>query len=90
MAGIEGKYELPDPVEKDVFDMSGSELAALDIQSMPSSLAQAVEFAEASPIVRKALGDHIFDAFIKSKKIEWDRYRTQVHDYELKTYLPLL
>ena len=90
MAGVEGKYKLPDPVEKDVFDMSEGELAALDIQSMPSSLAQAVEFAEGSPVVRKALGDHIFDAFIKSKKIEWDRYRTQVHDYELKTYLPLL
>jgi glutamine synthetase len=40
--------------------------------------------------VRKALGDHVFRAFISNKKIEWDQYRTQVTDYELKRYLPIL
>ncbi len=45
---------------------------------------------EKSEVVRKALGDHVFDAFIKNKKIEWDQYRTQVTDYELKKYLPIL
>jgi glutamine synthetase len=41
-------------------------------------------------LVRKALGDHVFEAFIKNKKIEWDRYRVQVTDYETKRYLPIL
>ncbi|MCX5641774.1 MAG: glutamine synthetase, partial [Candidatus Omnitrophica bacterium] len=45
---------------------------------------------EKSSLVRKALGEHIFEQFIANKKIEWDRYRTQVTDYEIKTYLPLL
>jgi glutamine synthetase len=41
-------------------------------------------------VVRKALGDHVFNAFIENKKIEWDKYRVQVTDYELKRYLPIL
>ena len=39
---------------------------------------------------REALGEHTFNAFIKNKKIEWDNYRTQVTDYEIKRSLPLL
>ncbi len=88
--GVDGKYPLPDPVEKDVFDMSGTELHQAKIQSMPASLGQAIEITEGSELVRKALGDHVFRAFVESKKIEWERYRMQVHDYELKTYLPIL
>jgi glutamine synthetase len=45
---------------------------------------------EKSDVIRKALGDHVFDAFIQNKKIEWDQYRTQVTDYEIKKYLPIL
>jgi len=88
--GVDGKYPLPEPVEQDVFDMSAEELRQADIQSMPASLGQAIEISEGSKLVRKALGDHVFRAFIQSKKIEWERYRTQVHEYELKTYLPIL
>ncbi len=40
--------------------------------------------------MREALGDPVFEAFIKNKEIEWDQYRTQVTDYELKRYLPIL
>jgi glutamine synthetase len=45
---------------------------------------------EVSEGIRKALGDHVFDAFIKNKKIELDLYRSQVTDYELRKYLPIL
>lgn len=58
--------------------------------TLPGSLGNAIELTEGSEVVRKALGDHVFDAFIKNKKIEWDRYRAQVTDYELKEYLPVL
>jgi len=45
---------------------------------------------EGSELVRNALGDHIFDKFIENKRIEWDSYRSHVHEYELKRYLPVL
>jgi glutamine synthetase len=45
---------------------------------------------ERSALVRKALGDHVFNSFITNKRIEWDNYRSQVTDYELRRYLPIL
>ena len=40
--------------------------------------------------MRETLGEHVFNAFLANKKIEWDTYRTQVTDYEIKKYLPVL
>jgi glutamine synthetase len=57
---------------------------------LPAGLLEAILLTEKSELVAKALGEHVFSAFVQNKKIEWDRYRTQVTDYELKKYLPIL
>ena len=62
----------------------------LGIQTLPTSLSEAISLTEESDLVRKTLGDHVFRSFIQNKKIEWDRYRSQVTDYEIRKYLPLL
>lgn len=90
MRGVEKGYKLPDPIEEDIFEMSAAERERQGIESLPGSLGQAIHFTERSELVREALGDHIFEKFIANKKIEWDRYRTQVSDYELEKYLPIL
>jgi len=46
--------------------------------------------SKSAEVVKKALGKHVFDAFIQNKKIEWDMYRTQVTEYERERYLPIL
>jgi len=88
--GIEQGLEPPAPVEENVYEMSEEERAKRGIGTLPASLLEAVQLAEKSEVVRKALGDHVFEAFIQNKKIEWDHYRTQVTEYELKKYLPIL
>ncbi|MBI4848621.1 MAG: glutamine synthetase [Nitrospirae bacterium] len=90
LEGIEKGYELPEPVEKDIYHLSVEEKLELGINSLPGSLIEAIEIVEKSEVVRKALGDHIFNNFIESKKIEWDDYRTRIHPYELERYLPIL
>jgi glutamine synthetase len=40
--------------------------------------------------LKKALGAEMRDKLIVNKKKEWDAYRTQVTDWELDNYLPLL
>jgi glutamine synthetase len=90
LEGIEKGYELPEPVEKDIYELSAEEKAELGIGSLPGNLIQAIEKVEQSDMVRRALGDHIFHNFITSKKIEWNDYRTRVHPYELEKYLPIL
>ena len=90
LKGIKEGYELPDPMEEDVFMMSESERERRGIQSLPGSLEEAIAETEKSELVREALGDHIFGKFIANKKIEWDRYRTHVSQFELEKYLPIL
>ena len=86
--GIEKGYEIPDPVEENVYEMSKEERQRRGIDTLPGSLWEAIQLTEKSEIVRKALGDHVFHTFIENKKIEWEQYQTQVTDYELKRYLP--
>ena len=88
--GIEKGLEPPLPVEENVYEMTDEERKHRGIGTLPASLWEAIQLTEQSEVVKKALGDHVFDAFIKNKTIEWDMYRTQVTDYELKKYLPIL
>ena len=90
LAGIENKYELPDPVEEDIFQMNEEGRKARGIASLPGSLYEAILECEKSELVRQTLGDHIFEKFIQNKRIEWDNYRTQVNVYEINRYLPMI
>ena len=90
LKGIEDKLTPPDPVEIDIFHLSESEREELGVQTLPGSLYEAVMETKESKLVREALGEHIFDKFIENKLIEWDEYRTQVTDYEIRKYLPIL
>jgi len=90
LEGIEREYEAPGAVEQNVYTMTDEERAEQGIGTLPASLLEAIQLTQESELVRKALGQHVFDAFIKNKKIEWDRYRTQVTEYELQKYLPVL
>jgi len=90
LEGIEKGYQVPDPVEENVYEMTEEERKKRGIGTLPVSLWEAIRLTEKSEVVRRALGDHVFHAFIKNKKIEWDQYRAQVTDYELKRYLPIL
>ena len=90
LEGIEKEYEVPDPVEQNVYEMTEEERERRGIGTLPGNLWEAIQLTEKSELVRRALGDHVFDAFIKNKKIDWDQYRSQVTEYELKRYLPIL
>jgi glutamine synthetase len=90
LEGIEKGYEVPEPVEENVYEMTEEERQERGIGILPDSLLEAIQLAEKSELVRKALGEHVFEAFIQNKKIEWGQYRAQVTEYELKKYLPIL
>mgnify|MGYP000412704851 CR=1 FL=1 len=88
--GIEKKTELPPPAETNVFDLSPEERKERNIESLPGNLWEAISITEDSELVRNALGDAVFESFIQNKKIEWERYRSHVTDYEIARYLPTL
>jgi glutamine synthetase len=90
LKGIEEGYTLRPQVEEDIYEMHADERKKHGIDSLPGSLQEAVDAFEKSKLVRETLGDHVFDKFIQNKRIEWDKYRTWVSDFEHNEYYPIL
>ncbi|MDA8126937.1 MAG: glutamine synthetase family protein [Deltaproteobacteria bacterium] len=90
MTGVEKAYPLPDPVEEDIYEMDEKARAKAGIASLPGSLYEALAVVKESKLVRETLGDHVFEKFLANKKVEWDRFRTHVSQFEIDRYLPML
>lgn len=90
LKGVEEGYELPQSVEVDVYQLSEGERQRRGIATLPGSMGEAIDLMEESDLMRECLGDHVFYSFIRNKRAEWDAYRAQVTEYELKRYLPIL
>ncbi len=90
LKGIEEEYKLSDPMELNLYHLTEEERAERGIKSLPPSLGEAIEIAQKSELLRETLGDHCFERFIELKKKEWDEFRIQVTEYEVKKYLPIL
>ena len=90
LAGIENNYELPPEMGANVLRMSTEEREASGIRRLPHNLSDALHSMEASELCRRALGEHVFEWFVKNKHREWARYEQHVSQYELEEYLPVL
>jgi glutamine synthetase len=90
LRGIAEEYPLPPEADANLFTMSPKELSKKGIESLPSSLHDAVNEMERSELLATTLGDHVFEWFIRNKREEWDAYQSQVSQFELDRYLPLL
>jgi glutamine synthetase len=88
--GIEKGYELPEPMEKNLYHLSPDERKRLGIEQLPETLGEAIELTAESELVLKTLGEHMFNRFIEIKRQEWDEYRVQVSQWELDRYLSVL
>ncbi len=90
LEGIERGYELSPEASDNIYEMSDAERAAAGIGSLPADLYEAIKIAEESALLRKTLGDHVYDYFLRNKKADWDEYKAQVTEFELDRYLSLL
>jgi glutamine synthetase len=90
LEGIEQGYELPDPMETNLYHLTAEQRRERGIVSLPETLGEAIDELAQSELARKALGPHIFDRYIELKRREWDEYRVQLSQWELDRYLPVL
>jgi len=90
LKGVQENYELPPPAEDDVWSLSEAERRAAGYTSLPQNLGEALAELENSELVAEALGEHVYDFFLRNKRVEWDGYRSEVTPYELRTGLPVL
>jgi glutamine synthetase len=85
--GIEKGYDLPEPMDRNLYDLTHDERVAAGVAQLPETLGEAVEEMAKSELVNRALGDHIFPRYIDLKREEWEDYRVQVTGWELERYL---
>ena len=85
--GVERKLTPTDPVDKNIFEMSYRERRKYRIDELPRDLHEALETLEKDPVVRGALGEHIYERFVEAKREEWQEYIGRVSEWELVRYL---
>ncbi len=90
LKGMEEEIDPGEPIERNIYEMSEEERLESGIKSLPSDLWEAIQLAERSELLKECLGEHVFSSLIRDKKIEWERYREVVTEYELETSLSVL
>jgi glutamine synthetase len=90
LEGIEKGYELPEPMEQNLYHLTPEERSQRGIEQLPETLGEAIEIAADSELVLRILGEHTFNRFIEIKREEWEEYRVQVTPWELERFLPVL
>jgi glutamine synthetase len=88
--GIKKGYTLPEPVEENIFEMDTKALKKRKIDTLPGSLMEALDIFKKSELMKETLCDHIFEALINNKTVEWDNFRVAVTNYEIDNYLKVL
>ncbi len=87
--GLKHRYEMSAPITRNLYRMNEAERRELGIERLPESLEEALNALEEDSVVWDALGDHIAQRFIEAKRLEWDVYRHEVHQWELDQYLTM-
>src|SRR6266536_5223895 len=90
LEGIEQGYDLPEPMETNLYHLTAEQRKERGIVSLPETLGEAIDELSTSDLARKALGPHIFDRYVELKRKEWDEYRVQLSKWELDKYLSVL
>ena len=89
LRGIEKNYQLGPQAEDNVWTLTPEERRAMGYRELQSSLGVALGEMEKSELVAEALGEHVFDYFLRNKRAEWEEYRSNVTPFELRKYLSL-
>jgi len=90
LEGIEQEYELPPSVEPNIYKMTPDERETIGLGALPNNLYEAIQHTQESELVRRTLGEHVFERFVTNKLNEWYEYREQVTSWEMSKYYTVL
>jgi len=85
--GIKRNLTPPQSVSESIYDMSIERRKADGIDNLPENLSEAIECMKNDELIKKTLGEHIFNKYIEAKTKEWNEYRTRVTSWEIEEYL---
>lgn len=90
LKGIQDEYELPAEAEDNVWALTPGERRALGYEPLPASLDDAIAHMEDSELVAETLGEQVFSYVLSNKRREFEQYRAQVTQFELKHSLDII
>lgn len=85
--GIKKKKEPGNMVDYNIFDFTEQQLREKNIETLPVTLNESAEYLGRDELLKEKLGEHVLNNIYRLAKAEWDAYRIEVHDWELKRYL---
>ncbi|HWI47472.1 MAG TPA: type I glutamate--ammonia ligase [Rummeliibacillus sp.] len=87
--GIEQQLTPPAAVDRNIYVMNAEERAEAGIGNLPANLNDALAALAEDKVIQEALGSHIYANFREAKEIEFDMFRTQVHQWERDQYMKM-
>ncbi len=85
--GIERNLSLPEPSEESLYSVSDEELRSRNVETLPMTLGEAIIELERDPVIRDALGDHVYERYVAALRQQWHDYRSCISQWEIDHYL---
>lgn len=85
--GIERFMTPPSEVTENLYEMDEAGRRAKGIEDLPGDLNEALELLQQDQLVMDTLGPHVGQAYLDSKKAEWEEYRAHVSGWEREKYI---
>src|SRR4051794_17609863 len=80
--GVANQLTPPAPVDRNIYVMNAEERKQHGIDNLPPSLDAALAALAEDEVIIEGLGEHIYENFKEAKEIEFDMFRTTVHQWE--------
>ncbi|WP_431030464.1 type I glutamate--ammonia ligase [Lysinibacillus sp. LZ02] len=87
--GVVNQLTPPAPVDRNIYVMNAEERKQHGIDNLPASLEDALNALEQDEVIKAALGEHIYENFKEAKEVEFDMFRTTVHQWERDQYMKM-
>jgi glutamine synthetase len=85
--GIERGLEAPDPVRENIYEFTEADREARGIETLPSTLGQAVAALQDDDVILDALGPHVSEKYVQAKTQEYTEFLASVSEWEIDRYL---
>jgi glutamine synthetase len=89
MEGVEADLDPGDPLDRNMYELTGDQLRELGVGTLPRTLLEAVEAFDRDPLADEVMGAELKAAYVDLKQREWWEYHDTVSDWEIDRYLTL-
>lgn len=89
LEGIRNKLMPPEPVEENIYQLDSESLANRGIDTLPTSLWEALDEVKKNSLVERTLGTDLFQRYVSIKTRECDESKMQVTSWEISKYLDI-